>query len=460
MAMSQLSELILFINQKEMKKLETLALSGRERTVWNELVKIDKKENIKKDLMKKFKISSDHYDKIQNILLNKVYDKLAGKSFYERIDFLRQKMLFRHLFHEIKIGEKNFKSKDRTAAETEEFFKEIFDLSITFPAKYFNEKKSLEYCAKYLATKTGNERRKLLYVKSQLLYGRLKVLMFQPPFPAKLSSFRYELLTLEKDVKKADQDLMRYIYRCWIVYYTFVDSNPDLKASYIGRYENIINEETPDYLYEIASLRINRAEVYYACAKYTEAEKKYRQAFDEYPEILKSNYHQWARLAELYLINEKPEVTKEILNKLFTPFLKSKHETHGVLAALISSKLYLYCKEYKKMKGCLDTGKNLNSKSIYFNYEMELRMLDNIYFALQGKTDYALEVAHKNLRFISTKKISLKRYHPAAFFKLLIALLDFKQNKKELSKRDWDHLHSFANGFEKLYGIFLLRLIY
>src|SRR6185369_92712 len=105
----------------------------------------------------------------------------------------------------------------------------------------------------------------------------------------------------------------------------------------------------------------------------------------------------------LALVNGEYEKAQHILDDNFANIIEYDKDIYATRGALAFAKLYLSTGDYKQALKYINTAKQINEKAFYVPFDMQIRMLENIYFFLKGDHDFALQLANRNLKFLSAQ---------------------------------------------------------
>ena len=157
----------------------------------------------------------------------------------------------------------------------------------------------------------------------------------------------------------------------------------------------------------------------------------YKEVFDEgINETMYGFYYHCEQYAVAAILLNKFDKAERLLSKYFDSCLERKNDIYATRGALAYAKLYLSNGEYKKAQNYIKTGIEINEKTFYLPFEIQLRVLENIYFFLQGDYNFAKQLAQRNAKFITNQKTELTKNY-RHFFKLITALIQCIEQKKD-----------------------------
>ncbi|MEO6168640.1 MAG: hypothetical protein ABIO46_14745, partial [Chitinophagales bacterium] len=186
----------------------------------------------------------------------------------------------------------------------------------------------------------------------------------------------------------------------------------------------------------------------------------YKQLFAHHIAPLKNQFHHFARCIELSLILNDFPVAHRMLDSLFRVYILNRHESTGVLGAILYGQLYLKSGELEKAFEYISIAKSLNSIQVYFHYEIRIRMLETMFFAFTEDYEFVSRLSQRNIRYIQLQKLSLKKYKNAHFFYLLKDVSTLRKLYPDrLPPKITSYLNEFQNGYDLLLGQLLHKLL-
>jgi hypothetical protein len=460
--MSLLISFVRFLTDEELSKLKRMPLSGKEKLVMQTLIQQPAISEISKtEMLRQLGISSSHFDKISTIVLKKAYRALAGDDELEQLNFLSKKFMFRHLFHEIRHLSIKVQLNHIENAEKEKYFQALFNFSINVPAKYYDEKFVEGNAGHYLNNVSENREAKELEVKSKMLFGRLNKLTQQAPDARATARILKDVTELEKTYKYVKQREPKVVlYHVLVNYYRLVEMNAGKRTDYLRKIADLYNgyDHMPPFEKNIAECHF--AEICYELGDHKLAFQKYRHLFAHHMTLLKNQFHHFARFIELAIILDEFAIAHRMLDSLFRVYIINRHESTGVLGAILYGQLYLKMGQFDKAFEYISIAKSLNSIQVYFHYEIKVRMLETLFFAFSEDYDFVMRLCQRNTRYIQLQKLSLKKYKYAHFFYLLRDVRGLKKMYPDmLPPKLASYLKEFQHGYELQLGQLLHKLL-
>ncbi len=459
--MGLLRSFVSFLNEEEQQRFAAMQLTGKEKLLRDILLQNTHDIFSKKELMQKLHLSSTHFDKLCTLVLKKAYLHLVGDNDLEQLNFLSKKFMFRHLFHDIRQLRSKINASRISPDDLEKYYRAFFDFSINVPAKYFDQEFVMENATMYLKYVTKDHAARELEVKSKLLFARLNLLTQGAPNPVAIEKLEREIVETEKKYARVKvPEIKAILYHIWVNFYRMVCPDHKKRTHYLHLIRQLYGGERNLPVFERAVAELHEAEILYELSQFRAAYNAYTQTFAHYMPMLRNQFHHFARWIELALILEKYDEAAKLLDSLFKVYVRNHHEANGVLGSLLYANFYLLTGNYDKAFQYISLAKSLNSIQVYFNYEIKLRMLEILYFAFMGDTEFVSRLAQRNMRYIQLQKLSLKKYKYAHFFFLVKDFANLQRKYPlRLPSKIKIYLTEFEEGYDKLSGIFLHRLL-
>lgn len=456
--MSQLHSLIRTLNEAEIASLKSIRLIGKEKEVFDYVLKFKNSElpeltSILNDLA----ITDTHYYKINSILLRKAYQTIVPNQGNELLLYLKQKNLFTLLRHELLTQEKK-----TTKALNDAFYLQGFHYLIDFPYKFYDKKLTEIFGKKYLAHKNKSDLSDQLYVKYHLLFSEINRTAARKN-PIKALGFTInDLLKQEKELEKTSHHLAKYyLYRCICSYYTYYEKSNTKIIEYLKKAISLKNNIAYFFPIDIGQfLELLYADALLSNNNISDSEKIYKKVFDS---GVQSNmygyYYHCEQYALVLIIQKKYAEAQALLNEIFEPCIANKIDIYATRGAMCFTKLYLSNGELKNALHYLNIAKSINEKSFYLPFDVQLRVLENIYFFLKKDYDFVLQLATRNIKFVRSQEQESLFSDYITIWKFISAfansILKFQKPSKEMIK-DCEYLQEkytclYCNLFNIIY---------
>jgi hypothetical protein len=458
--MSLLAGFVSFLNSEELKRLASMPLSGKEKLLRDYMLHPRGPGSEKRELMQRLHLSSSHFDKLSTVVLKKAYRFFAGEDELEQLNFLSKKFMFHHLFHEVRQLKTKLSRGNFEPAKEERYLRALFDFSINVPAKYYDgvlvEKQAADYLARVKERRAECE----LEVKSKILFARLNLLTQQAPDAAAIRKIEHEMRETERRYKSVNEPQVKAIlFHGWVNFYRMVKPDYRMRKKNLDKIVRLYGgaQKMPEF--ERAISACHDAEMLMERSEYQAAYIAYSRTFAENIQVLRNQFHHFARWIELAIILEKYADAEKLLDNLFKVYVENHHESNGVLGSLLYAQLYLASGAYDLAFRHISMAKSLNSIQVYFTYEIRLRVLETLYFAFTGDFEFVTRLSQRNIRYIQLQKLSLKQFRQAHFFYIM---KDFRSLRRQyphhLSAKVQSYLREFESGYDVLFGKLLHRL--
>lgn len=406
--MSHLQDFLNVLTPAELAKVSKERIIGVEKSVLDIfLINRNKTESNAEEISAKLGITHTHYYKICSMLLDKIYTGLIPQRGYDLMLFLSQKDLYGHFTHEVLLFEKTIdQQKD---LNKEEFYYNVFMLLQKVSAADMDEELLIKYGKKYLDNKKNKTEGDELMVRSCILNTKLTLLKATKKKVEIAHEIAKELLDIEKKLEHSKHPKgSYYLNKALSTYYHQTVGEPENVIKYqeknIALYNN--HKDMFDFSLLVQS-KCRIAEMQYMNSNYEQAFDSYTKIFDEYKEELESDFYHQSRYAQLAIITEKDQKAIEIIDHYFGVYVEGKKQGPGTMGALLYAKYYLF-KDAEQSNKYTQIAKRLINKTVFVQYEYEIRMLENIYFALTDDLKTARTLVKRNLKFMYSKGLTLR----------------------------------------------------
>ncbi|MBL0047961.1 MAG: hypothetical protein IPP32_07705 [Bacteroidetes bacterium] len=427
--MSWLHGLLTALNEEELLQLNKLRLIGKEREVLNALLRYTCDEiPSPEEICSQLQITQSHYYKINSILLDKLYAHFVPQGSYELLLWLRRKELYPILKNEIKD---QLKGKHASP-----YYLNLFRMLIDLPYKFYDDRLTKEVGNAYLGALEKRSLSDDKYVTFHLLFADCNRYAASKNPAKKFGYSEADLLKMENELTSSEHFLARYyLYRTLCNFYKYYRKDAVLSLSYL---EKAI--QLKDKIAEFFPINIHQfLRLLYADALL--GFNNEQAAFDLYQEVFKEGidqamygfYYHCEQYAISAILLKKYEKAEELAATYFDDCIHKKNDIYATRGALTYAKLYLSIGEFKKALQYIQLGMEINEKSFYLPFEIQLRALENIYFFFQGDFDFAKQLSLRNTKYIINQKSEELHKNYRHFFKMIAALINCIEQRKELS---------------------------
>ncbi|MCE3278776.1 MAG: hypothetical protein K0S44_967 [Bacteroidetes bacterium] len=450
--MSQLQSLLQTLSDQELNELDSLRLIGKEKIVYDYTKKFRSVEfpDIP-EVVKELGITEAHYYKINSILLRKAYNALIPQQGTDLLQFLKRKNVFNLLRHEIIVQDKKT-SGLKNKKDLKAFYLLCFHYLIDLPYKYYDKKLIDVFGKKYLSV--DKSRSDELYVKFHTLFADINRIAARKNPKRSLGITVSDLLKYEKELEGTDNHLaLYYLYRCICSYYSYYDKQPKKVIEYLKKAMNIKEQIASFFPIDISLfLQLLYADALFTDNQIAEAEKIYNKAFEKgVDENMYGYYFHCEQYALVSILREKYEQAKELLDEVFQPCIDNRMDIYATRGALCYVKLYLSNTDLKNALNYLNIAKVNNEKTFYLPFDVQLRVLENIYFFMKKDYDFSFQLANRNIKFLKAQEQTDIFENYLLLWKMIIAMINSITRKTELSEeiiKDYEFLNV---GYSNLY---------
>jgi hypothetical protein len=444
-----------------MEALNSLRLIGKEKVVYDytKAHRFQEFPEIPK-VIEALKITDAHYYKINSVLLRKCYEVLVPGQSIELLQFLKQKNLFSLLRHEMLFQDKKF-SALKSKPELEKFYLCCFHYLIDLPYKYYDKKLISTFGKKYLDIK-GNSESDLLYVKYHTLFADINRIAARKNPKKSIGITIAELLKQEKELEGSKHHLaLYYLYRSICSYYSYYDNQPAKVIWYLEKAMTLEDKIAAFFPIDISMfLQLLYADALFTNNEVTEAEQIYNRAFEAgVKENMYGYYFHCEQYALVSIIRSKFEQAKTLLDKVFQPCIDNRLDIYATRGAMCYVKLYLSNSDLKNALNYLNLAKVINEKTFYLPFEVQLRVLENIYFFLKKDYEFSSQLANKNIKFLKAQEQTDIFENYLLLWKTITGMISCITKKQAMSNelvKDYEFLNArytnlYCGLLEKIY---------
>jgi hypothetical protein len=461
-----MSWLPIFLNaltENEFDAAKKMRLIGKEKQVFQYLLSFRKKElPSKQKIYAALDISETHYYKINSVLLSKLYVLFApGNDIFSLLLFLRNKGLFNLFKHEL-LGQEKQLQKKPSGPENNSFYLKSFHLLIDLPYKYYDEKLTGIFGKRYLETLDKCTESDVLYVKYHKLFSDLNRGAAKKNPGKTLNTGLNDLLREEAKLSgKAHYLALYYLYRAIISYFTFYEVNTEKRLTYVKK--AIALKDKIAYFFPIdigKFLDLLYADSLMFGNKTEEAYKIYSRAFDSgIQNDMYGYYYHCEQYALIAIIMKQYEKAESFLNSVFETCIHDKIDIYATRGALTFAKLFLSSNNHKKAIHYIHLAKQINEKSFYLPFDLQLRVLENIYFYTKNDLEFARQLANRNLKFIQSRESGHLFESYVSFWKILNLFVSAREKSMSVDSETMEQYGKLQHNFKNLYCNLLEMLI-
>jgi len=452
--LSQLQSLLQTLSEPELNELNALRLIGKEKSVFD----YTRKHRLGDfpeigTVLEELQISDAHYYKINSVLLRKCYQALVPAQGQDLLQYLKRKSLFHLLRHEMLFQDKKF-APAMDKKQQESFYLACFHYLIDFPYKYYDKKLTTLFGEKYLEKKSNRTESDTLYVKFHTLFSDVNRMAARKNPKKALGVSLSELLNYEKQLGPTKHYLARYyLYRSIGCYYFYYENSPAQLITYLEKAMELKDKIAYFFPVDIGVfLQLLYADALFTNDQLQEAEKIYSAVFMQgVSENMYGYYYHCEQYALVSITGEKYEQAKAFLDRVFQPAIDSRLDIYATRGAMCYVKLYLSNGELKHALTYLNTAKAINEKTFYLPFDVQLRVLENIYFFLKKDYDFAFQLATRNIKFLKAQEQEDIFRNYLLLWKMIISMINTMNKGNSLSKQVTDDFEHLNKRYKSLY---------
>jgi hypothetical protein len=405
--LSQLQSFFQNLSEKEMETLNSMRLIGKEKVVFD-YTKRYRSSGFPEipEVVRALAISDVHYYKINSVLLRKCYEQMIPGQGVKLLHFLRQKNLFSLLRHEILFQDKKH-ATSLSKEEREKFYLCCFHYLIDLPYKFYDKKLISIFGKKYLDSKVKSTGSDELYVKFHMLFADINRNAARKNPGKSLGITLDGLQKHESELKGSKHYLATYyLYRSLCSYYSYYDKQPEKVIEYLKKAMQLKDKIAAFFPIDISLfLDLLYADALFSNNQVQEAEEIYNRTFKTgVDETMFGYYYHCEQYVLVSIIREKFEQANTLLDEVFQPCINNRLDIYATRGAMCYVKFYLSQADLKNALNYLNLAKVINEKTFYLPFEVQLRVLENIYFFIKKDYDFSLQLAARNIKFLKAQE--------------------------------------------------------
>lgn len=464
--MNYLFKYLCALTPEERTALAAMQVTEREQQVLDTMLQAVAHKTLQKDdVVQQLGITPVHFDKLCSTLLDKTYAAVVPTGGTDLLYHLNRRTLMSHFHHQMKKQEKQLLASSTPAGELAAFYFRCFTLLHRTSYKYYDDALARKVGDKYLAAKPLATEGDAAFVEACLLTAHIYKTAALGRGKRLAESIEQRIVALGNRIAQLDEasnvQAHHQINKTHITFYTVIDSTPEKRLRYLERAANLCERYPSELSAEEKVLTLCRiAEAHYASCQFEKAASLYHELFSAYTAITQRDFYHTTKYVQVLIVLGNYATAEQLLQQCFGVLMDNKEPTTTTMASLSYAKLYLRSGQLRKAKEFIDLGFECIAKNFYIQYEIELRILETVYFSLAGNSEFADELSTKHIKYLQSKGYTLRtsRYYPW-FFTLLLAFSTEKSGAKKLTKKLEAKLKEFYDdGPPTLYGIFLTTI--
>jgi hypothetical protein len=458
--MSWLHQLLNSLNTDEINSLQSISFRGKEKEVFKiYLAHLNLNTPEKEEICTRLEITNTHLYKIKSVLVNKIYRHFFKEDVLMLVEFLLSRQLYNLLKTEIlqiikDIENSKFLNKEKILLE-------LYKKAIDLPYSCYDEKLVKIVSEKYLNFKKDSNEADKNYIIFHKLFADCNRFAAAKKPEKHFSLNENNLFEFEKElIQQKHQLALYYLYRTFISFYTYYDPNPELQLVYLEKAISLKGEIKKFFSIDIGVfLELLKADTLFSNKRFAEAYKIYDSIFSKgvEKEMYGYFYHceQFAMLAIILKYYSKAET---FLNKTFIQLIAAREGIFATRGLLAFSKLFLSLGDTKKAMQKINLANEINKKSFYLPFDLQLRVLECFAFYFKKDLDFTKQLLQQNIKFLSSlgSKKSYELYFK--FCSVLSSVISCKEKSIALSLANRNEIERLHTSLVNIYGNLFLKL--
>lgn len=459
--MSLLSDFLRTLKEEEIASLKKISFTDREHdALLKTVLFVAQKTFADAALQQELKMSKAHFDKMNSVLLDKVYSHHTGNDDSKVLYMLWGKGLYDHLFHEARMRERRYlKAADKKKLSA--LFRLVFGIALRLPITEKKIQYADTYADKYLKTiprATEEEKFEIGIMKFwntifyQSAHGNMKeydtvIVSTLNKWKKKLSGKKYNACWF-------------FYWLSWSSYYEYYTHNfsawADALRNALREFDASKKDLGENYrIYVLTKL----ASAYCQGNFFAESLQMYREAFKKYESQLLRNLYHPLMFSIIAIINHELDEAEKMLEQHLIPRLyKFPEESLNFDIERNCAILYMQKNDFEKAASFLQRGQRWDKSQFSLLGDILQRLVHNIYFLLVNDLETASALLRKNKKFMHAKNKDAMVLEYSTIFILIGEIVRYKEGKK--FPADFQpRLAALQTGIMKLYGDLLVKAI-
>ncbi len=459
--MSLLSDFLRTLKDDEVASLKRIQFSDREHEAFTKTVTFVNSKNFEDAaLQKELGMTKAHFDKVNSVLLDKVYSFHTGNDDQKVLYMLWEKGLYSHLFHEARMRERKY-VKTAQHSKLPAFYRLVFGVSLRLPVTEQKTEMADLYAKKYLKSLTNPTQEEtyeihIMQFWNTIFYESVKGNMkkYEPVVLETLKSW-------DKKLEKKNYHGCRFFYwLSWSTYYEFYTHNfagwSESLRHALHEFDSSTRDLGENYrIYVITKL----AGAYCQGSFFKESLQMYREAFMKYERQLLRNLFHPLMFSIISIINHEFNEAEEMLQKHLIPRLhKFPEESLNFDIERTCAILYMHRGNLEQASLYLQRGQLWYKKQFTLLGDILQRVVHNIYFLLAKDYAGAEAMLRRNKKFLASKQQDQMVEEYSRMFTIIGDIIRIKSGKKP-SRNFHERLSDMQFGIRKLYGDLLEKAL-
>lgn len=454
--MNQLLEFLNVLSQEEVNKLRNATFRGNEGKLLDHMLSF-RQSGVSVpdgDLLLLPGVSKTYYYKLVSTTLRKSYEVLVPEGGIALIRWLNRRSLNDHAFHELRLQEKDLSE----AGKTEDligFLKECLQI-FQRNSRHRQHVKIPEYLAGQLQYIQPDNSYIRQFCSIQLFMSHVWTCAARGQAKAERDSLATEFETLQQALVASDfAELQLEFYKAAGTYHILIwdDNIASLKA--ITKALDLANSLGISDA-ERYAIEAKLAEMHYFTSGFQAAYNSYISLFNLYPEIAAQDLYHQSKFFQVCLILNRNSIVHERIGPIFGDHVRGVNPNTVVMGCLNYLKLYLSEDNTEAARFYLVLGREMLDKNSFFQYDTELRFLEEYYFFLKQDMETCQNLIKRDLKFLRQKNRLPGNSELPWFPMLLLEIMAIRTGiKKILRPRFRPHFAAYQESSYGVYGLLL-----
>lgn len=455
--MGYLRELLCVMTADEISLLKKQNWKGNEGVMIQHLCQHRSNLNAEQQLQKAKGFTRAYFDKLSSILYGKCLALVAGNDVIEQLAFLGRRHLHLHIYHELKIHERNL-LKGKLLSDKTHFYLVAFKLCRQMGFEFYDPDKTWRFAQLYLKSKKDKSQDDLLQIELMHLSVYLQFMLSQGKRNEYEPKLLKQLNALQKKIEGKDLPKATYQYHCTLAWYHIHYTNEHHKIIRHLKLALHRYELQPNLFLEFDRVFVVRAlaEAQFNAGNYDNAFSIYSDLWERHYALVNTNYYHISLYHDLALITGNKQVSKMLLKEIFEQTLKFEVVQSPRMSAYFQyAKYYLLLNQPENALEYINEGVALNNKNIMVIDELKLRMLQTTCFIMLKDWTMSEQLISRHTKFLRLKNLHHPNTEYSRFFKALKMIIRYQQTGKIKQQSFVELTETFQHGKAKIWGMIL-----
>jgi tetratricopeptide (TPR) repeat protein len=404
-------------------------------------------------------ISRSHFDKINSVLLKKVYNTLTDGSFNSIVTLLHSRGLSSLLLHYIEIEHRKIKGVEDND-QKKNFYKTVFETLRRFPLDILDLKVLRKYAdlLKPLLNKSDTD--SPLVIDLKYVYIVNAAYFFKVGLKYVDAALQNVIELVPNPDKYSGDPVYSHYHLNLSVYYRDY-KNEFEKAIYHIR-EAIENSKKCALGKDDAFMANLYGLLGTALCQNSEFDKAltiYQKAYTDYaPLITRSHYHNYL-YPTTAIICGNFDVAIRHMDTYIKPFLTAHSQLYFKFDAIrLYALYYMHVGNLPEAYKYIQQALSIKRSEMTEAGDIMYRMAENIYFLLHGDYELAVNMAKKNMRFLKRKEYDFDNNEHTHLFYAAGELAKMRLKQKYDTDRISEHINACQKGVLSIFGSLLNKV--